>query len=188
MVADRDRFGLQLPAPRNRHDHLSEVIFAKTAATAIAEQRVRLWTVRLTAKRVRVAFLGSGFEDEVLRHINAQTLATILNADFLAVVLDLSVLCAKALRAVLALPDHRIPATAQPAAMLAAGRFPILADFHAFGSRYITGTRGTGGRRASVRLARCQGDDAQATSQGDRWVVGGGGYRRSLPCDGWRRR
>ena len=137
MVADRDRLGLKLPAPRDRHDHLPQVILAKSAATAIAEQRLRLWTVRLTATRFPVALLGCGFEDQVLRHINAQTLATILNADLLAVVLNLPMPGAESLRAVLALTDHRFSATTQSAAMLAAGRFPILADFHAFGSRYI---------------------------------------------------
>ena len=135
MVADRDRFGLQFAAARNRHDQLPEVILAVATGAAIAEQRMRLRTFRFAAEGILITLPGSCFEDQMLDDVGAQTLATFLDADFLTVVLDLSVLGAEAPGAVLALPDQRFAAASQTAAVIASGGLAILADFHAFGSR-----------------------------------------------------
>ncbi len=73
---------------------------------------MRLPTFRFTAQRVSVAFLGCGLEHQVLGNVDAQSLAALLNADFLAIVLDLPMPTAEAFGAVLALADHRFPAAA----------------------------------------------------------------------------
>ena len=130
MVTDRDSLSLQLATACDGHDHLSHVILAVAAVTALTDEAAALRAVRFAAVGALVLLVRGRLEDQVPLDVDAQALATLLDADFLAVLLDAAVPRAEALGTVLALTDEGFAAAAQPPAMVAARRFVILAELH----------------------------------------------------------
>ena len=81
------------------------MVFAVAAVATLAEQRERPRTLGLAAELIPVAGAGGLLEDEVLLDIELETPATLLDADFLSVVVHLSVAGTESTCTVLALSE-----------------------------------------------------------------------------------
>lgn len=105
MVAHRDRFRLELPAPRDGHDHLAHVVFAVAAVATLAKQRIGARAFGLATELLLIAGASCLFEDEVLLDVRLKAAATLLDTDFLSVFVHPSVAGAEASCTVLALAE-----------------------------------------------------------------------------------
>ncbi len=81
------------------------MVFAIAAVATLAEQRERARAFGLAAELFLVAGAGGLLEDEVLLDIELETPATVLDADFLSVVVHLSVAGTESTCTVLALSE-----------------------------------------------------------------------------------
>jgi len=102
--------------------------------------------------------LGGRLEDQVLLDVGLQPLAAFFDTDFLAVLADASVSSAEAASAILALSDQWLAASADAAAMIAAGRLVVLANLHADRPALLGGRPHGPGGRATLRLTPAFGD------------------------------
>ena len=90
----------------------------------------------------------------MLLDIGLEALAAILDADFLSVVVDLSVASAEAASAILTLSKERFTAATETATMIAARRLAIFANLHA--------VRPSSSRLASTQWVRTHRAQASA--------------------------